>query len=46
MYRFWLLAQTVQNFSLKVSSGTIAGFAGAGAGAGACISFAPSMPMG
>lgn len=39
-YRFWLLAQTVQNFSLNWSSGTVAGFAGAEA------SLAPSMPAG
>lgn len=43
-YRFWLLAQTVQNFSLNLSSGTMFGLAGAGDGAGA--SLAPSMPTG
>jgi hypothetical protein len=39
-YRFWLLAQTVQNLSLNLSSGTTLGFGAAGA------SLAPSMPMG
>jgi len=36
-YRFWLLAHTVQNLSLKLSSGTIF--------CSACASLAPSMPM-
>jgi hypothetical protein len=37
-YRFWLLAHTVQNLSLNVSSGTLL--------LSACASLAPSRPMG
>lgn len=36
-YRFWLLAQTVQNLSLNLSSATMF--------FSACASFVPSMPM-
>jgi hypothetical protein len=36
-YRFWLLAHTVQNLSLNLSSGTML--------LSACASLAPSMPM-
>lgn len=45
-YRFWLLAQTVQNLSLNLSSGTTLGFAGAGEADADGASFAPSMPAG
>jgi hypothetical protein len=37
-YRFWLLAHTVQNLSLNLSSATML--------LSACASLAPSMPMG
>jgi len=38
MYRFWLLAQIVQNFNLNLSSETML--------LSACASFAPSKPIG
>jgi hypothetical protein len=43
-YRFWLLAHTVQNLSLKLSSGTM--FCSACASGTSGTSLAPSIPMG
>jgi hypothetical protein len=45
-YRFWLLAQTVQNLSLNLSSGTTLGFVDAEGADTPGASVVPSIPMG